>query len=93
MKDKPMTHPILERANQVQELLNDNFFFDNPNGSDIRDELQPLIDSVKTLVRALEVSEGALKIACYCHQSKKHGGICTPCFALAQVQKIMEVGK
>lgn len=39
---------------EIQELLADNWFVDNPNGSDVNEAVAKLIETVKVMREALE---------------------------------------
>jgi hypothetical protein len=111
-----MTHPILERAKFDETKTFDagvaysrdrtshpQTYYEGANAENAR-----LLPIIETLVRALEVSEGALKyyanhesvIAEAYHSNDEKQITCVHTFishkakeALVQVQKIMEVGK
>lgn len=40
------SHP--DRLTVIKDYLDDGFFFDNPNESDVRDEIQWMIDEIET---------------------------------------------
>jgi hypothetical protein len=45
-----------KRLKQIEDWKDDSFFVDNPNGSDVNEEVEWLINRVKKLTSALEIA-------------------------------------
>lgn len=59
-----------ERLKQISEYMADGFYVDNPNGSDVNDDIEWLVERVKKLEEALKsISKGqdCSSYSCDCH--------------------------